>query len=452
MRQEALVADFEVSGSTVHVMPSPVLMREYLRGNFWVRYDDSMDLRCLDDWLLLVPFILNVAPVVWISGRTFRVPSLDAELARALTEVRELFARWYPKVGWTGEIVADRLVENSEVRCNEGRVALLFSGGVDSTAASLRRSDRRQLLVTVRGSDVRLDDEEDWQRVQGLTQSFAARFGHEARFVESNFFSSFLNYDRLERQTKSEPTITSWWWSVQYGLGLIGLTGPLLATSGISQLLIASDSLVAAGWKKGEGSHPELDSRIRWGGVRVDHVDAELTRQQKLRLIKQKCIELQVPPPVLRVCLGYNNRGGNCCKCEKCLRTAIGLMVEGERPVAYGFPAPMETMIQDARRAFLRYTMHFSESAALLWQDIQLAARDHLSNEIESCWEDAQRRELVSWIAQFDFERYWRRYRRVWGLKRRLERLLRSCPPVYRWVRAIVRWLRWRPQVQPPVK
>ena len=439
MKEESLIVDLEVLGNTIRVIPSPVLMREYLRDNFWVRYDESVDLRKLDESLLLVPFILNVAPVVWISGRIFHVPSLDAELAQALAEVRELFTRWYPNVGWTGEIVADELVKNHGMRWDDNRVALLYSGGLDSTTASLRRSDHRQLLITIRGSDVSLEDEAAWQRVQDLARAFATRFGHEVRFVESNFFASFLNYERLELQTKSEPAIASWWWSVQYGLGLIGLTVPLLATSGISQLLIASDSLVAMGWEKGEGSHPELESKIRCGNIRVRHVDAELTRQQKVRLIKEKCLELGVSPPILRVCLDYNSRGANCCKCEKCLRTIIGLMVEGERPEAYGFLVP-----KNVKRAFACYALDFSEHTVLFWKDIQLAARDYLSNRIEELQEDIQRRELLSWVAQFDFERYWRRYRRIGRLKKQLGKLLRHFPPFNKLVKTIVtQWL-WK--------
>ena len=65
------------------------------------------------------------------------------------------------------------------------------------------------------------------------------------------------------------------------------------------------------------------------------HDGYENNRQMKIHSICQFHKRTGMPVEV-RVCY-ETDQGNNCCHCEKCTRTMLGIMAEGEDPRNYGF-------------------------------------------------------------------------------------------------------------------
>ena len=73
------------------------------------------------------------------------------------------------------------------------------------------------------------------------------------------------------------------------------------------------------------GSHPMLDPEYSSFDMRIRHRDLALSRMDKLRLVAGWDVALQN----IRVCLANVQDRLNCGKCEKCVRTMLGLLAIG---------------------------------------------------------------------------------------------------------------------------
>lgn len=92
----------------------------------------SVSIETLSDGILIIPTVLNLCHLAWLTNAELRVSSLDNRLAVVLPKLRNAFANLYPNYQFTGTIVADSLLE-TDSRDPRNRGLLLFSGGVDST-------------------------------------------------------------------------------------------------------------------------------------------------------------------------------------------------------------------------------------------------------------------------------------------------------------------------------
>jgi hypothetical protein len=417
----------ERSATAISVAPSTTLRAAGIIAPLRVDYEAGTDLTGIPDSVALVPFILNVAPVVWARGLHVTVPVMEEELAAALVELRDALSRLYPGLAWSGSIEAERL-ERVPLRPSGDRVALLFSGGLDSVASSLAHLDEPQMLILVRGADVALDNERGWQRVRNDVEAFARRYGHDVTTITSTFRAA-LDERALQRV---HPSITHWWSNVQHGMGLAGLTVPLLVERGIGRLLIASTHTPT--FRVAWGSHPTIDNHVASAGVRVEHDLHELSRQDKLRLVIARSEERRADQTNLRVCYAEpEGGGGNCGACEKCLRTMAGLVLEGRDPRRYGFSVSPEVAIARMRRRFDRLVVPFSANARWMWEDIQARAR---LLQLGAAAYPA----YVEWLAGFDFGRYERRYAPIGAWKRSVVGLTKRVPSVHEAARRLARW------------
>ncbi|HBF43129.1 MAG TPA: hypothetical protein DDW42_05765 [Desulfobacteraceae bacterium] len=73
------------------------------------------------------------------------------------------------------------------------------------------------------------------------------------------------------------------------------------------------------------GSHPMLDPEYSSFDMRIRHRDLAMSRLEKLRLVAGWDVALQN----IRVCLANVQDRLNCGKCEKCVRTMLGLLAIG---------------------------------------------------------------------------------------------------------------------------
>lgn len=103
------------------------------------------------------------------------------------------------------------------------------------------------------------------------------------------------------------------------------------ALAGIGHLF--ADSLrsvsIASTWSIGHlrnwGSHPLLDPNFGTDSLSIWHELAHLSRLDKLKIISNRPTLLQL----LNVCNGRTENDSNCGRCEKCIRTMLGLEALG---------------------------------------------------------------------------------------------------------------------------
>ena len=289
---------------------------------------------------------------------------------------------------------------NLRARAFQGRdagsgngAALLYSGGIDSFTSLIRRRDDVKALVSVWGADVELEDHGLWELVEKVVAAAPAMPGTRRIAVRTNIRSG-LDDLRLNRDFDRNFAGTNWWAAVQHGLSLITICAPVTKVLGLTRVLVASSypADIPAPW----GSTPRLDNLIRWTGGAGEHDSADLTRQQK---VKQVVVPwLAEHPTPLAVCyqVGRGGVNANCGECEKCLRTASGILAAQGDPAWAGIPATAErlkaweTLLESGNRK-LAY------GDFLAWEDIQ----NNVSRD-DAVIDATVAGEYLRWLRTFD--------------------------------------------------
>jgi hypothetical protein len=435
-----LVDELIVERSRIVTRAHPRFRSKYLADDFFVQYEDGVSLDTLDESILIIPFLLNVLPLVWISGERYRIRSLDAELASALDGIRRTLRTLYPATSWQGELIPDEIVTNPTPD-ESGEIALLFSGGLDSAYSSLVRRKTPQLLITILSSL----GVKDWRRdaacaaARAHFRAFASSHGHRNRFVASNL----CEFIELRKLAGAWPHPRRWLLDVQYGLGFASLAAPLLHEAGPSELRLPGCEADYFGFPS--GSHPDLVNSIRWSGVKVLGDGVEKRRQQKLHAIHAMMSSETGEAFILKSCLGPVGQFENCCACTKCLQTMVGLIAEGADPQAYGFAKEPRLAFSTLQERLSSYRVDLRGIAELLeWLDIQMAIR---ALTTDPRWADAcgmAGEANLRWLAGLDlvgyFARYHGRFRRsVRWVRWRVGRLVDLWPALGKRVRTILR-------------
>ena len=334
-----------------------------------LRVDYNQPIENVPPSLLAVPALAQVCPVAWATGADVSIDRIDPEFLLALNRVRESLEHLYPSLVCGGEL------EYETTSCPEcrdgtytpsrstGKTALLFDGGVDSLATFVKHRRDEPTLVTLQRWTPESEPED--MRVVAQTESFARRHGCETAFVRSNVLS-VLDVSALDAHFGTHLDGT-WYNAVGQGLGVLGLCAPLCASRGIEQLTRAAPRTRELGgaW----GSHPSLDSTVRWSGTACRYDGADLTRQEKIERIAQFVREKD-PTVTIRDC---PDRGGNCNQCELCARTIVGLVVAGLDPRDHGYAVTDETF-PAIRTKFETGRWNLAADEQFAWETIRAAA------------------------------------------------------------------------------
>ena len=101
-----LIESMLVNKNRIDVIVNEEFKTKYLKSDFFAVYDSDIDVEKLDYSLQIMPFILNVVSIVWISGSHYYVDSMDENLFYSLQKVKkvvealvssnEFFGRTYP--------------------------------------------------------------------------------------------------------------------------------------------------------------------------------------------------------------------------------------------------------------------------------------------------------------------------------------------------------------------
>ena len=444
-----IVDRITTAGTTLEceVHPPRGLKRFFTGAPLTVEY--GVDIDDVPPGILAIPVLSQICPVAWARGVDVSVETVDPTFARALTDVEgtlcamydfmqgsTLYVRRpgdesmprgdsasvdrlvdpvaadveYPEentisITGTGEYVSSDATStatdthpidhpptagsSSGNNHDEGNCGLLFTGGVDSTSSYVAHREKDPILISIRGWTIRPDpvDDEKWAQLTKRVTRFGEKNDLDTAFVEANMLSFLDNPMLLSHY--GHRVDGGWYSSVGHGLGLLGLCAPLCYALGVDDLYVAATHWdgIDLEW----GSRPDIDDRVRWTGTQCHHDGYERTRQERLELIAEY-VRGEAPDLQLQTC---NSRmDGNCGRCEKCYRTAVGLRLAGLEPSDHGYPFE-DHEYEYLRRSFERGEWILGEDERYMWEDI----REYV-DEFEPSTQ--AEREFVEWLRTVD--------------------------------------------------
>lgn len=345
LRIDSVVADSR--SLTVRFSLSEDLARYFDEQHvFHVEY--SQDISGVPEGILVIPFVTNVLPVIWLKDAVLQVPKLDRVFYESIPDIKKGYADMSPMLNFKGRVEVGEL-EVCDVSPSD-QVAAFFSGGVDAFTTLIRHHEEKPILLTMRGADVKLSDVEGWQIVHDHTIETAKQFGLPEPVFITSTFRTFLREGELTQLVAASGD--NYWHGYQHGIGIIGHAAPIAYKHKLRTIYIASSNTTAN--KVICASDPSIDEKVRWTPTSVIHDGYEWDRQQKIMAIVSYAHHTKVYPQ-LRVCW-ITSGGRNCSCCEKCLRTMYGLMAEGEDPTFYGFDLTQLNSVKNRRTVYRQTT------------------------------------------------------------------------------------------------
>jgi hypothetical protein len=160
-----LIENIVIDKDRVTIQANKSITEKYLNEDFFVEYE-SEDIVNQDEQVIIAPFLLNIAPIVWLSGQVLKLSKCNKELYEGICTAQQLMKDQYPLFSWDGRIEVDELTEFTKQPDETAGTGVLFSGGLDSITSSLRHKSEKQLLIVMQGADIALDNLDGWEEVK----------------------------------------------------------------------------------------------------------------------------------------------------------------------------------------------------------------------------------------------------------------------------------------------
>ncbi|MFL1873925.1 hypothetical protein ACIKT0_01645 [Hansschlegelia beijingensis] len=362
-------------------------------GTVKVRYND-VDVGRVPESILMMPALGGFLTAALALGEKVVVPSVDSVFASAVDDLAKAWKRIYPTFqSEKFELIGPRISSISPAANGD---LLLYSGGVDAVASLVKNRSAVAGLFSVWGADVKVNNEGLWRQLQSVVQQTEAVHGLPLTTARTNV-RSLIDGRTLVRRFVGDASQT-WWMKAQHGIALLALGAPVCYAGGYSRLLIASSH--SAAFSEPWGSNPVTDEMVKFANTTCHHDSYEVTRQEKIgRYIAP---EIKSGRAVsLAVCY-KSSRGGdsiNCCKCEKCFRTASALIACGVEPDVAGLPVKLEKL--EEWKDLLVSGRPMSENEQYMWSDVQVAAREAVRNGTHG----GRYADYLTWLAEHPFNR-----------------------------------------------
>jgi len=367
-------------------------LRKYFRGNNRLFFQYNHDVADVPLSILAIPFVANVIPLAWLMDSTVVVEELDESFFLSLDPIKAAYQAMFKAYPFKGEIQTKRTVRNTYEAQHEA--AALFSGGLDALTTFVRIKEQRPWLVTEYGwHEEDIKPSEVWEADKGHAVQFAASNGLSNILIESNY-GTFLHAAEIDYDY-SRKLGDSWWHGLHHGLAIISAAIPIAYKLKIKRIYIASSN--TAGYPVPCASDPTVDNEIKYASGKVYHDGFELSRQDKVKAVVDHYSAVGERVNI-RVC--FKNEE-NCCNCEKCLRTIMGIVAEGHSPRAYGFKVPDNLSAHLER--FLRSEVKFFTPTfiSIYWIKIQQRMKENAAAVAD--------RKLLEWFPEYNFKRERRR-------------------------------------------
>ncbi|MCK5028108.1 MAG: hypothetical protein KAR57_00640 [Bacteroidales bacterium] len=160
MTKKNYIAEIYSDSSTIRIKPGSVISA-FMNEDFYAVYECDFDLSELDDAVLIIPFVLATAAIIWCSGEEVYIDRLDSQLTQSLPKIKAAYAEMYPSIEWNGNIRVLTSVSTSIEGKSDG---LLFSGGIDSIH-SVFNYPNSDFLFTIWGADTNPEEDISWKSI-----------------------------------------------------------------------------------------------------------------------------------------------------------------------------------------------------------------------------------------------------------------------------------------------
>lgn len=340
--------------------------------------------------ILTIPFVASILPLMWLTDTVLWVEEIDRTFYDATYRIKEAYQNLYNYYPLKGNFISARYVENTYDIKRESLI--LFSGGMDAHTTYIRHIDTNPILCNIQGWYKSLDDTDkaadaDFRDIS----KFAEIEGRQFEFVKSNF-AVIVNAKWFDKHIAKKLGDT-WWHGFNHSMGFISIAIPLAYKFGVHNVYIASS--VPMGEYVHCASYVSTDGEFKfaqYGGC--VHDGSELTRQDKAHVIVEHVKKLDRDYPI-RVC-SFNDK--NCCSCDKCMRSVLGITAEGGDVRKFGFD--IEEPLKDFYEKEMETNMvlHRVEGeGSLHWPAIRQRMKDNydLLND--------EQKEFVDWFMTYDF-------------------------------------------------
>lgn len=388
MEQITILGIRKQNGTITYQYEASVELKKYFSDReFTIEYPESIE--AVPDGVAAIPFVCNVLPIVWLTNSKLVIPELDEAFYQCIPKVKKGYETMYPESEFLGEIEVGKIVPCDRPAL-PGKCAMFYSGGVDSMDTLFRHLKEQPTLISIWGSDIKYDNVDGWNLLHKAIEEAAERY----QLPEVVIHSTFREFDREGELHKafSGQLKDGWWHGVKHGIALLGHVAPYAYLHGLERMYIASTHCPEDGRVRC-ASNPLIDNNVRYVNCSVVHDGFQCSRQDKVHNIVCHARDNGDYLP-LHVCW-ETQTGENCCNCEKCFRTIVGILVENEDPARLGFPG-FERNLENIRTVL---NVKYSEALRSYWTKIQdslIANRRTIRNT--PYWK------TVRWIEKADFE------------------------------------------------
>lgn len=363
-------------------------LSQYFTGKtFEVTY--PVNVENIPDSVLAVPFVSSVIQIAWFANVQLVVPILDQDFYECLGTLFDGYSKMYNNVPLYRNVLITYTEENRAIKNNQ--TAVFFSGGLDATTTLVKHMEERPLLITIWGADVNYNNEKAWYVVEQSLKQVASEYDL-SHFTIKSSFREFDDEYGLNSQFY-HILGTNWWYGVKHGLAIIGHAAPLAWIYGIRKIYIASSNCVSDGSQKC-ASDPTLDNNVRFCGTSISHDCFDLNRQEKTKFVIDYHRKHTDENIYLHVCW-KSDSGNNCCQCEKCMRTIVGIMIEGENPADYGFDID-DTIYKKIYQTIALREEHIPSKS---WTYMKMRLKDNWSGLIQQ----NPKVKKLKWMLDYDF-------------------------------------------------
>lgn len=403
---------------TYHYEVSPSIKRFFKDYPYTLQYEIDgcpLDISGVPEGILSIPFVCNVLPVCWLTDSVLYLGEIDADFYESIPEFKKGYVDMFPDAVFAGRVEAEKITRSAPDTA--GKSALFYSGGLDSSCTLARHYDEHPYLLSIWGSDIPADNPEGWKRLYGTISEDIKALGLNSIVIRSAF-RKVIHEGELGREFSPVLKGDSWWHGAQHGIAIISHAAPCDYVLGVTRQYIAATH--SPEYTIQCASDPTIDNYVRFSGCQVYH-DAYITRQEKVRELVKFSHERNINIH-LHVCWQTTD-GGNCQMCEKCCRTIMGILAEGEDPNKFGFSVDDKVLAKCKRLCLYDIVYKRMLHHWLPIQDSFRKNKPHLTN--------SKYYKYMNWLDSFDFDRCDKYHlRRIIALKNRLRhkagRLLRK--------------------------
>lgn len=297
-------------------------------------YESSLNIADLPASIAVVPVLGTLLPLAWVFDAEIIVDECDRDFAESIVEIKKGYIDMYPMMQLKGKITINKIVDNTPVS-DEGkdRPICMFSGGVDAVSMTLKHADERPYLLTIWGADFSVNNTKAWDTCSVRNEAFSRELNTE--FISAKFnLRAIMDFPALNVVVADSKDF--WWHGFQHGLAILCTAAPVVWAKGAERVHIASSFTEESKGHVTCASDPSIDNHVHFCKAHVVHDEYDVSRMGKLQNIAKWCRKNN-RKVYLRACNGKPSTGSNCCNCEKCHRTILGLYAIGEDPTNYGF-------------------------------------------------------------------------------------------------------------------